>query len=160
MKTFRHLALALLALFTLAPSLAAAQSVRYEGGSGPVYDVTTTRRYDGASTIQQAPAFAVINPDGTSVSATAVTATDRAFTGTGAAQTVMAANASRKGWCVQNPSANALSIQVREGSAATATTGYQLQPGASPLCNFGTVSQGIVSVLGANAVTYLATEYQ
>ena len=92
-----------------------------------------------------------------------VTPTDRAGTITtgGTAQTAIAANASRKGWCIQNPPGATESLQVRSGAAATATTGVTV-PAGQQACNPpGIVDVGIVSVFAATTNhKWQGTEYQ
>lgn len=65
-----------------------------------------------------------------------VTTTDRSGTITsgGVAQTAIALNASRKTWCIQNPTTATEALYVRINGTASATTGNSLVAGAQ-VCN-------------------------
>lgn len=92
-----------------------------------------------------------------------VTPTDKSGTVTagGTAQTAIAANPSRKGWCIQNPPTATENLQVRSGAAATSTTGVALVPGQGACNPTGEIDQGIISVIGATTShAYLGIEYQ
>lgn len=77
-----------------------------------------------------------------------VTTTDRGGTITAGttAQTAIAANTSRKGWCIQNDPAATESLWVRANGAASATTGAELVAGAQACNQAGTIDQTAISV--------------
>lgn len=79
-----------------------------------------------------------------------ITPTNRSgsVTSGGTAQNAMAANASRKGWCLQNLDASEV-MYVRSGAAATSTTGTKLTPGAMACNQPGLIDQGAISVIAA-----------
>lgn len=97
------------------------------------------------------------------IASAVVTPTDKAGTLTtgGTAQTAIAANASRKGWCIQNPTTATEVLYVRSGTAATTATGVVLAAGAQACNPSGIIDQGIISVIAATTGhTWLGTEYQ
>lgn len=67
----------------------------------------------------------------------------------GTAQNAMAANTSRKGWCVQNPTGASESLFVRAGGTASSSTGTELAAGQQACNQPGTVDQGAISVFAA-----------
>lgn len=80
----------------------------------------------------------------------AVTPTNKSGTiaSGGTAQTAIAANASRQGWCIQNLDATEV-MYVRSGAAATTGTGTKLGPGAQACNAPGLIDQGNISVIAA-----------
>jgi hypothetical protein len=80
-----------------------------------------------------------------------VTTTDKAGTITtgGTAQQAIAANASRKMWCIQNPPAATESLNVRVNGTASATTGVGLMPGTQACGTTGYIDTAAVSVFAA-----------
>lgn len=79
-----------------------------------------------------------------------VTTTDKAGTITtgGTAQTAIASNASRRTWCIQNPSNATESLRVRSNGTASASTGIELVAGAMACNQTGTVDTSAVSIFG------------
>jgi hypothetical protein len=95
--------------------------------------------------------------------ATVVTTTTTAGTITlgGTAQNALAANASRKVWCIQNNSALTEPLFVRAAGTASATVGVQLSTGAQACNQPGTVDQGAISVVAATTGhTFVTVESQ
>lgn len=92
-----------------------------------------------------------------------VTTTDKAGTLTsgGAAQTAIASNASRKGWCIQNPVSATEDLFVRVNGTASASTGVDLSPGFQA-CNLSNlIDTTAVSVFAATTShTWLGFEVQ
>lgn len=79
----------------------------------------------------------------------------------GTAQTAIAANASRKGWCIQNPSDAGEVMYVRVGATATTTSGMQLAAGQQACNPASIVDQGLVSVIAATTShRWYGTEWQ
>lgn len=97
------------------------------------------------------------------VAPSTATATDKGGTITlgGTAQTAIAANASRKGWCIQNSPNSVENMEVRVGATATTTTGTMLTPG-DQVCNPAIITDtALVSVLAATTGTrWFGTEWQ
>lgn len=92
-----------------------------------------------------------------------VTTTDKAgsISSGGVAQTAIASNASRKGWCVQNPSAATEDLFVRANGTASATTGLDLPPGQQVCSGPTQVDTSAISVFAATtAHTFLGQEVQ
>lgn len=143
--------LAALALAFFAPALATAQTV-YEGSSGPVVDMTVTRRYDGVSVTQSAPVYVQGSASTPGyVAPLPVTQTYSLVTQTtgGTAQDALSSNTSRKLWCVQASSTNATVSRVVENGTATSALGTELQPGQQVCSAPGVVSTARVSVWNA-----------
>lgn len=92
-----------------------------------------------------------------------VTTTDKAGTLTsgGTAQTAIALNTSRKGWCIQNPVSATEDLFVRVNGTASATTGVDLSPGFQA-CNLPSlIDTAAVSVFAATTShTWLGFEVQ
>lgn len=72
-----------------------------------------------------------------------------AVTTGGTAQTVIAANANRRIWCIQNDPSETENITVRLSGTASATSGTVLTPGTQACSTPDNVDRGIVSVLAA-----------
>lgn len=92
-----------------------------------------------------------------------VSTTDKAGTITlgGTAQAAIALNASRKGWCIQNPSSASEDLFVRVNGTASATTGTDLSPGQAVCSSPSMVDQAAVSVFAATTShTWLGFETQ
>lgn len=92
-----------------------------------------------------------------------VTPTDKSGTiaSGGTAQTAIALNASRKGWCIQNPPTATEVLYVRSGTTATTTTGVTLSAGQQACSLPGLIDTGLISVLGATTShAFQGTEYQ
>lgn len=80
-----------------------------------------------------------------------VTTTDKSGTIStgGTAQSAIASNTSRKGWCIQNPSSATEDLFVRVNGTASATTGTDLSAGQA-VCNLpGMIDTSAVSVFAA-----------
>lgn len=100
---------------------------------------------------------------GAAVTPSTATATDKSGTITlgGTAQTAIAANTSRKGWCIQNPSNATEVLYVRVGATATTTTGVQLAAGQQACNPALVVETALVSVLAATTShQWYGTEWQ
>lgn len=80
-----------------------------------------------------------------------VVSTDRSGTVTsgGVAQNAMAANLSRKGWCIQNDPAATEALYVRTDGAASASAGTALQAGQQVCSPANVVTTGAISVFAA-----------
>lgn len=73
----------------------------------------------------------------------------------GTQQTLAAANGSRAGLTIQNTSASELRVK-EDGTPATMTSGYSLQPGSTATVN----SNKLISIIGLNTgQTWAATEW-
>lgn len=112
-------------------------------------------------------AVVAISPNSANITVTpsplVVSTTDRSGTITlgGTAQPAMAANASRKGWCVQNPPTATEVLVVRASGTATATASNILSAGAQTCNSAGLIDQGAISVFAATtAHAYSAWEAQ
>lgn len=84
-----------------------------------------------------------------------VVATDRGGTITtgGVAQNAMAANASRKQWCIQNSPNSVENLNVSAAGTASATAGVMLPPGAQACNQSGNIEQTAISVFAATTGT-------
>lgn len=79
----------------------------------------------------------------------------------GTAQSAIASNASRKGWCIQNPASATEDLFVRVNGTASATTGTDLSPGMQTCSSPSMVDQAAVSVFAATTShAYLGFEVQ
>lgn len=98
-----------------------------------------------------------------SSSVISVTTTDKSGTLTlgGTAQAAIALNASRKGWCIQNPASASEDLFVRVNGTASATTGTDLSPGQAVCSSPSMVDTAAVSVFAATTShAYLGFEVQ
>lgn len=149
MRLRLHGALVALAFLSSAPLIAAPDDNHavFKGPSGqPVF----------------VPYYIPMDSTGNTIGGT-VTGTDNSSTiATGGAdQTAIALNASRKGWCVQNPPDATETMNVRVGAAATTSTGVKLAAGQQACNAPGLVDTRAVHVIAATTGhAYLATEWQ
>lgn len=174
-----------LALLLLIPSLALAQPAQRVQGVGtsttPAGGALSVNCVSGCTGGGGGSNVTVVAPLGSQASAAgvsvtiasdqaavatkgvSVTTTDKAGTLTsgGAAQTAIASNASRKGWCIQNPVSATEDLFVRVNGTASATTGVDLSPGFQA-CNLpGLIDTAAVSVFAATTShTWLGSEVQ
>lgn len=109
-----------------------------------------------------AAAEAFFNNQNGGSDATAITATHTADnTVTNASETILAANAARKGIIIQNTNA-AENARIRlDGGVATTTTGLQLKPGASITLTPPTLPKGAITAIreGATDTTIHVVEF-
>lgn len=79
------------------------------------------------------------------------TTTDKSGTITtgGVAQTAIALNAPRKGWCIQNPPTATENLSVRVGGTASATTGTMLSPGQQACNQAALTDTAAISIFAA-----------
>lgn len=79
----------------------------------------------------------------------------------GAAQTAIALNASRKGWCIQDLSTAIESLFIRVNGVASPTTGVEIMPGKQACNAPGLVDPAAVSIYAATTGhVYTAQEVQ
>lgn len=67
----------------------------------------------------------------------------------GTAQTAIALNTSRKGWCITNDPASTETLYVRVNGTASTTTGIPLSPGQQACNEPGLIDTAAVSVIAA-----------
>lgn len=92
-----------------------------------------------------------------------VASTDKggALTAGGTAQNAIAANISRKGWCIQNDPAATETLYVRTDGAASATSGTALLAGQQVCSPALVTTTGAISVFAATtAHRWFGVEFQ
>lgn len=138
--------------------------VKIVDGSG----TSSTLTIKAASTAPLATdtaAVVAISPNSANITVTpsplVVSTTDRSGTITlgGTAQNAMAANASRKGWCVQNPPTATEVLTVRANGTASAATGVILTAGSQACNSPGIIDQTAISVFAATT-THVFTAWE
>lgn len=159
----KHLALACLAFVAL--SLSAPHARAQASGVASCGGETIPPGYGNTYPTVDATGRLCDNGSGGSVivNPVVVTPTDKSGTVTsgGTAQTAIALNTSRKGWCITNPPTATENLQVRSGAVATSTTGIAIAPGQQACNPPGLIDQGLISVLGATTShAWLGVEYQ
>lgn len=159
------LAVALAASFTLlGPQAYAQQTAKVLSSCGTAGYTAGTTNYQTMDTTGAGCSSGGGGGGGAVTTSPAVittTTTAGSITTGGAAQNALAANSSRKAYCVTNNSALAESLYVRASGTASATVGVPVSSGQQACNQSGTIDQGNISVYAATTGhTFVVAEGQ